>query len=502
MKSVLFDTNIIIERENPQIPNESVARLFFCVDKEKLDKFIHPSCFTEIGKYHDAKQVEIINAKLNAYNVINEFTKHEGDFDERLTNLTKTQNDLIDNELLYQVYSNVIDVLVTEDKKVLQKANVLLIRSRVFTIDEYILHYKENHPDLVKYRVLSVDEIYFKDVNLKDSFFDFFRQNYEGFDLWFTKKAKQNEKAYVVNGKSSLEGFLYIKTENEREVYSDFDKIFSPKKRLKIGTFKVLSGGYRLGERFIKIIIDNAVKRKVKEVYVTIFENIESVKPLVGLLESWGFTKYCKNIKTGETVMIKDLGKYNYSKSSKYNFPLIKKDNKKYFLPIEQEYHTELFPDSVISREEAKDKKQPYQYALQKTYVSFAYNKNGAKEGDIVLIYRKGIPYRAGYTGVISTMCVIEKIVSIDSIDQLLNECENRSVFSKVQLENFFRDKDSLLVVKLLQHTTFNKKIILKELWDLGIIERLKGPRSFDLIDDETYEKLMELGEDRTWKIY
>src|SRR5690606_19532364 len=125
----------------------------------------------EISKYHDNKQVEIIKAKLKAYNLINEYSKHDEKFDEMLKDLTISKNDLIDNELLYQIYNNVIDVLITEDKKMLQKANILLIRSKVFTIDEYMLFYKENNPDLVKYKVLSVEEVFIKDVNINDPFF-------------------------------------------------------------------------------------------------------------------------------------------------------------------------------------------------------------------------------------------------------------------------------------------------------------------------------------------
>lgn len=494
MRTILFDTNIIIERENPKSPNESVARLFHYIDKEKSEKYIHPSCYDEISKYHDSKQVQIIKAKLKAYNLINDYSDHDKKFDDILKDLTNSKNDLIDNELLYQIYNNVIDVLITEDKKMLQKANILLIRSKVFTIDEYILFYMETNPELVKYKVLSVEEVFIRDVNLSDSFFDFFRQNYNDFNTWFKRKAIQNEKAYIVKDDKDIEGFLYIKTEDDKEIYSSFDKQFSPKKRLKIGTFKVISGGYRLGERFIKIIIDNAILRKVKEIYVTIFDEIESVKPLVALLESWGFVKYCKDIITGETVMVKNLEYYDKSESPKHNFPLINDNVKKYFLPIEQEYHTDLFPDSVIYREVVKDKKRPYQYALQKTYISFAFSTRGAKAGDLILIYRKGTQGNAGFTGVISTLCIIEKIIRVSSKEQLLNECENRSVFSKDQLESFHQNKSSIIVIKLLLHTTFSKKVILKELWDAGIIDRFNGPRPFDIIEDIKFKQLMILG--------
>ena len=60
--------------------------------------------------------------------------------------------------------------------------------------------------------------------------------------------------------------------------------MFSPKKRLKIGTFKVISNGLRLGERFVKIIFDNALKNHVQEIYVTIYDKRSEQKRLIELL--------------------------------------------------------------------------------------------------------------------------------------------------------------------------------------------------------------------------
>ena len=64
-------------------------------------------------------------------------------------------------------------------------------------------------------------------------------------------------------------GFLYLKTEGVDENYSDIVPPFKPMRRLKVGTFKVESTGFRLGERFVKIIFDNALQRNVDEIYVT-----------------------------------------------------------------------------------------------------------------------------------------------------------------------------------------------------------------------------------------
>lgn len=84
---------------------------------------------------------------------------------------------------------------------------------------------------------------------------------------------KSESDAYVFKNNEGIQGFLYLKTEEKDEDYSDFDPQFMPKRRLKVGTFKINSTGIRLGERFLKIIFDNALKRDVDEIYVTMFRN-------------------------------------------------------------------------------------------------------------------------------------------------------------------------------------------------------------------------------------
>ena len=85
---------------------------------------------------------------------------------------------------------------------------------------------------------------------------------------------------------------LYLKTEGISENYSDIEPPFLPKRRLKVGTFKVESTGFRLGERFVKIIFDNALQRKVDEIYVTLFTDRGELVALEELLYRWGFVFY------------------------------------------------------------------------------------------------------------------------------------------------------------------------------------------------------------------
>lgn len=53
----------------------------------------------------------------------------------------------------------------------------------------------------------------FKDINLNDSFFDSLKQDYQGFETWFYKKASEDAKAFVIETTEIL-GFLYLKIEN------------------------------------------------------------------------------------------------------------------------------------------------------------------------------------------------------------------------------------------------------------------------------------------------
>ncbi len=172
--------------------------------------------------------------------------------------------------------------MISEDKKIHTKAKELNLSDRVFKINSFLEKAVSEHPELINYKVLSVTKKLFGELNLKDSFFDSFREDYVGFDKWFNAKA--NETAYVTLNDKSILSFLYIKPEERDENYSNITPLFAEKKRLKVGTFKVVSNGVRLGERFLKIIFDNALKNKVEEIYLTIFDKSEDQKRLIALL--------------------------------------------------------------------------------------------------------------------------------------------------------------------------------------------------------------------------
>lgn len=206
-----------------------------------------------------------------------------------------------------ELFVSHVDILITEDRGITRKASQLGISHKVFTIDAYLEKAAAENPSLVDYRVLSVRKELFGRVTLSDAFFSSFRTEYPSFDQWFTSKSQ--EPAYVCFESEKLVAFLYLKVEDEREPYPDISPQFQPKRRLKIGTFKVDLNGFKIGERFLKIVFDNALRQRVDEIYVTIFRRSALQERLVHLLEDFGFTHHGekRNSYGNEEVYVRDM---------------------------------------------------------------------------------------------------------------------------------------------------------------------------------------------------
>lgn len=339
---------------------------------------------------------------------------------------------------------------------------------------------------------------------MHNNFFDTFRNSYPDFEKWFSKKC--DEDAYICrNDKGEILGFLYLKTENEDENYSDITPKFAPMRRLKVGTFKVEASGFRLGERFIKIIFDNAIERHLNEIYVTLFNDRQELQALYDLLIRWGFYEHGVKETNGnkEIVLVKKLGEYNKSYTLKKNFPNLDFSHRKFFLPIEAKYHTPLVPDSQLQTENEVDflGNQPQKYALQKVYISFSFKRN-MNTGDFIVLYRKGTTYgRKGYESVVTTIGVIDEVkYNFRNKEEFLKYCENRTVFTQEELEEFWRTKQrQLLVIKFVYVKSLEKRLNLSHLWNKGIVEQNAGPRPFDELSDDDFEVILN---DSNTKLY
>ena len=122
---------------------------------------------------------------------------------------------------------------------------------------------------------MSIQEKFFRDIDLNDRFFNSLKADYDGFDTWFISKS--GSKAYVsYNDSGEMDGFLYLKVEDE--AITDTVPAFERKARAKLGTFKIDAHGTKLGERFVRLVFQFAMNNNLKEIYVTMVSSCKQEK--------------------------------------------------------------------------------------------------------------------------------------------------------------------------------------------------------------------------------
>ncbi len=365
---VLLDTNIIIHREVPHPIKGDIGVLFRWLDQLRHEKCIAPVTLEEMAKVGNEKLRAAYDIKLDAYHVLKSQAPLASAVEDMARDLDQTENDRVDTILLNELFCERVDLLLTEDKKIHKKAALLGIGDRVFKVDSFLEKVTAENPELADYKVLSVKKALFGEVDLKDPFFDSFKADYPGFERWFARKA--DETAYVCETEHGLAAFLYLKVEDKTEPYNDIEPGFPAKKRLKIGTFKVNLNGFKIGERFLKIIFDNALRFGVEEIYVTIFRHTLDQQRLIALLQEYGFRKW--GTKGEEWVLTRDMTPQLNRVNPRQSFPFFSRSGRVFLVPIYPDYHTSLFPDSILNNESAANfvEHEPFRNAISKVYIS------------------------------------------------------------------------------------------------------------------------------------
>ncbi|MCC3372229.1 PIN domain-containing protein [Cohnella sp. REN36] len=485
---VLLDTNIIIHRETSSIVKNEIGILFRWLDKLKYTKCVHPITASELQKHKDKNTVNSMLIKLNSYHLL----KTEAPWNTQLQELSrkydKNTNDINDSKILNELIAGRVDILITEDRKMHFKAARLKFADKVFTIDSFLEKVTSEHPELIQYKILSVTKEYFGNIDINDDFFYSLKEDYSGFENWFNKKS--DETAYICKIDDNISAFLYLKIEGTNENYSNITPPFAKKRRLKIGTFKVTLNGYKLGERFIKIIIDNALKARVDEIYVTIFDRTIDQIRLINLLSDYGFTKH--GLKDGsELVYTRDFLPAFDDSNPKFTFPYVSSNKEIFLAPIYQEYHTNLFPDSILRTESPKDyvENEPFRNAISKVFISRSMERNLCP-GDIIIFYRTG----GYYTSVVTTLGIVESVITnIADPEQFISLCKKRSVFNDKELLEFWHFKRSNpFIVNFLYSYSFPKRINMKRLIELGVIQNVhSAPRGFMRITYQNFKDII-----------
>ncbi|WP_067841447.1 hypothetical protein [Amphibacillus sediminis] len=341
---------------------------------------------------------------------------------------------------------------------------------------------------LKSYEVLSVRQKQFSELSLDDSFFDSLKEDYPGFENWFLRKSK--ETAFIVENKG-IQGFLYMKIEGEDEDYSKFTVPLEPKKRLKIGTFKITMKGHYLGERFFRIILEHAIMNRVEEVYVTIFSKRDEQKLLINFMRDFGFRLQTTDKKTNEQVFVREMEKIITSETSLKNYPYIEESTKrKYFmLSIDTIYHTKLIPDSIIREENPKDFTSNIvaANAIQKTYIGNY--MISPRPGDIIVYYRTKPSFDerpAKYSAVLTGFGVVsDNHKGVHSYDRVIEIVSKRTVLTDKEIKEKLKTKRRVNILKFIDIYSFKYRPIRKFLLEQNILKSVTDYPTKEISSEE-----------------
>ena len=462
MIKILLDTNIFIYLEDNKVTEEKILlltkRLF---DSNEYKIVIHPKTKLEIEGMKDKKQKEIFKSKIAVYKeIINPPIA-----DEKFHKLVgyKNSHDLIDNELIFAIQRNCASYLITNDNKLKKKSISLGLEQKVLSIEEALEIFKLETPIEIK-KPPFIEEKFLYELDLDDPFFDSLKDDYAGFEKWFKKKQYEEAKAFVTMNNKNITSFLMLKEEGKNEKYDLFDKPMKPCKRLKISTLKVSDTGKKIGETFVKIIMEKAIQLNVEEIYVTIFDK---QKYLIDFLNDYGFHFYCRKstIKSNGIVEKENVYIKNAKPIEEY-YPFIKLDNKKAFIiPIKEKYHNILFQESEKQYQMSLDDIKGLNTSSNSLKKAYLCNSNikQISSGDIVIFYSSGLKKSITSLGVVDA--VFNNFISFD---EMYNTVRKRTAYSKEELQKNY--KKNKLVILFKHYYSFKEFVPFKFLLENNIV--------------------------------
>lgn len=381
---------------------------------------------------------------------------------------------------------NIVDFMVTENPLVFQLARELGIDDRIYGIENYIEKCSFEHRELDTAKGVVVRTAKFGDLSLNDVFFEtFIREYHTNYLKWFNSKAE--DLVYISEDESkSLKALLKLKVEGPEEDYSDITPIFPKAKRLKICSFKVDYTGEKLGERFMRIIFDHALKDNVDEIYVTIYNTSKIRKRLIDLLERWGFNKWGK--KNEEVVYLRKLNG-PVTGDLRKDFPFHFFRDEVYLIPLHKTYLSQLLPSKEI-RKKFSDY-EPSKYGIRKVLIlheSFSKLKTGA----ILLFYQKTSILND--RGILAVGIVEDSYSGFNSKNAFFSRCRKRSILPNIQLEHCWKKaKGKPMVINFLFVESFlHNEISNIDVEAAGIdTNKLIGQIPFK-ISNEQFKKLIK----------
>jgi len=457
--NVLIDTNIIIPLEDAGRELDSrLAEVKRLSADQGIDLRIHPIQKIDIQRDRNENRKSIILSRLEQYNLVPNpphWTETEAKEAGELATST-SENDYVDDVLLYTVQRDAVHLLLTEDRRIHRKAVRLGLQDRIYYIDSFLTFLRDQQKIQKHTPPLGIKSGFVHEFNVKNVFFDSLREGYPEFNNWFQKVARENRECWFVGTQDQIRALTIRKIE-ENETITKVGKNL-PGRALKLCTFKVDLRGHKLGERLFYTAFQFAVQKSLDWVYLTL--DGEAQKDLGTLCEDFGFKSLGENINGRDEVWCKNMRPPNDdSELSNIEYaimyyPFYKKENcSKWLVPIQPKYHEMLFPDVSAKRNrfpEFRDDPNEYgSYAntIKKAYLCHA-NVKSIKVGDLIYFYRSQDRKSVQSVGIVD-YC----FRSSDS-QEILAKIAKRTVYSQSEISDIAQKNTLVILFRLLEYIT------------------------------------------------
>lgn len=487
---ILIDTNVFIEREGDWTVPEPLQELEKLLKTEGHTILIHPLSKQEIRNYENDERRETDESKIETYAELG-FPPYPNPSSAAFRNHVPEAdsfNEQVDNALLYTVFEDRTDMLITEDGDMHRKADELGIKENVLSIEEAREQFKEEPaayegpPSIQKQQVVDID--------VDDPIFDSLKEDYD-FRSWFESIPDERDVYVNWNGDGTLGAVLILKP-NEAEPIGKKPEL-GKRDRMKICTLKVASHrrGSKIGELLVSIAIREAVQHELEEIYLTHY--ITEDDYLVQLISKYGFRRASRTA-SSETVFVKRLTPgpgdnpdppevHIRFYPSFYDGPSVSK----YLVPTQPKFHGRLFP-TYQNRQpkltEFSGQLLSEGNAIKKAYLSHA-NIRQIESDDILLFYRTHDHMEVTSLGVCEQ--VEYEMTEAEAVQELVGK---RSVFTEREIAKMVESPTTVILFKW--HFELENPIHYQVLRDEGVLSG--AAQSIQQIDESGYQYIRDNG--------
>ena len=491
--SILIDTSIIINLEDHKEIDKQYADLSRICNQFGIILYSHEASQDDVARDKNPERMKVSLSKLAKYPCIRR-TPVRKDEKEKKFGPIKSDNDDVDTDLLVSLDLNIADLLVTDDRGLINRVGGTPLLRRVLTLQETVAQLQS------AFGSISADFKHVHDgvcnqFNPNDSFFASLESDYPKFKTWYRDCMTKQRPCWVIMQQSGIGEMIIYKPEfrNNAGDAKELDQLSVPGAQiLKFCLFKVDQNiaGEKFGEQLLKKGMDYAHRNAFDAIYLTVFPKHQT---LTNLLGKFGFQKCGTKGSEPEDVYFKrskvlQLDPYPMGfEFHKTFWPCIRIGTSSvYLVPVQPQFHDRLFPEAA--RRYAPSQMTLFENTLPKTpgnAIRKAYVCNAPTisldPGSILLFYRSK-------DGAITSVGVLESYSAANDLVELRSLVGNRSVYTEQELASKVGGKVKAKAMNFYYAKDLKNPVPLSSLRELQIGQ----PQSIAQLDGKKFLRLLD----------